>query len=103
MLLTIAIIVVVVLLAVALLPMKKREPEQLRQASPVAFLTPEPAQPVRQTTFVNNSSTKRRPPLPLNTNDGLTQFGWRKCVARHRSCSVGNNDDRLASVFFLCR
>ena len=51
MLLTIAIIVVVVLLAVALLPMKKREPEQLRQASPVAFLTPEPAQPVRQTTL----------------------------------------------------
>ena len=40
MLITIAIIVVVVLLAVALLPMKKREPEQLRQASPVAFLTP---------------------------------------------------------------
>jgi hypothetical protein len=31
--------------------MKKREPEQLRQASPVAFLTPEPAQPVRQTTL----------------------------------------------------
>ncbi len=51
MLLTIAIIAVVVLLAVALLPMKKREPEQLRQASPVAFLTPEPAQPVRQTTL----------------------------------------------------
>ena len=51
MLLTIAIIVVVVLLAVALLPMKKREPEQLRQASPVAFLTPEPAPPVRQTTL----------------------------------------------------
>ena len=51
MLLTIAIIVVVVLLAVALLPMKKREPEQLRQASPVAFLNPEPAQPVRQTTL----------------------------------------------------
>jgi len=41
----------VVLLAVALLPMKKREPEQLKQASPVAFLTPEPAQPVRQTTL----------------------------------------------------
>ena len=51
MLLTIAVIVVVVLLAVALLPVRKREPEQLRQASPVAFLTPEPAQPVRQTTL----------------------------------------------------
>ena len=51
MLLAIAIIVVVVLLAVALLPVKKREPEQLKQASPVAFLTPEPAQPVRQTTL----------------------------------------------------
>ena len=51
MLITIAIIVVVVLLAVALLPMKKREPEQLRQASPVSFLTPEPSQPVRQTTL----------------------------------------------------
>jgi hypothetical protein len=51
MLLPIAIIVVVVLLAVALLPVKKREPEQLKQASPVAFLTPEPAQPVRQTTL----------------------------------------------------
>jgi len=51
MLLAIAIIVVVVLLAVALLPVKRREPEQLKQASPVAFLTPEPAQPVRQTTL----------------------------------------------------
>ena len=51
MLLAIAIIVVVVLLAVALLPVKKREPEQLKQASPVAFLTPEPAQPVCQTTL----------------------------------------------------
>jgi hypothetical protein len=51
MLLTIAVIVVVVLLAVALLPIKKREPEQLRQASSVAFLNPEPAQPVRQTTL----------------------------------------------------
>ena len=51
MLLAIAIIVVVVLLAVALLPVKKREPEQLKQASPVDFLTPEPAQPVRQTTL----------------------------------------------------
>ena len=51
MLLAIAVIVVVVLLAVALLPVKKREPEQLKQASPVAFLTPEPAQSVRQTTL----------------------------------------------------
>ena len=51
MLLAIAVIVVVVLLAVALLPVKKREPEQLKQASPVAFLNPEPAQPVRQTTL----------------------------------------------------
>ena len=51
MLLAIAVIVVVVLLAVALLPVKKREPEQLKQASHVAFLTPEPAQPVRQTTL----------------------------------------------------
>jgi hypothetical protein len=51
MLLAIAIIVVVVLLAVALIRAKKREPEQLKQASPVAFLTPEPAQPVRQTTL----------------------------------------------------
>lgn len=51
MLLAIAIIVVVVLLAVALIPTKKRESEQLKQASPVAFLTPEPAQPVRQTTL----------------------------------------------------
>lgn len=51
MLLSIAIIVVVVLLAVALLPVKKRELEQLRQASPVAFLTPAPAQPARQTTL----------------------------------------------------
>ncbi|AMV31640.1 hypothetical protein VN12_05935 [Pirellula sp. SH-Sr6A] len=51
MLLAIAVIVVVVLLAVALIPVKKREPEQLKQASPVAFLTPEPAQPVRQTTL----------------------------------------------------
>ncbi len=51
MLLAIAVIVVVVLLAVALLPVKKREPEQLKQASPVAFLTPEPTQPVRQTTL----------------------------------------------------
>jgi len=51
MLLAIAVIVVVVLLAVALLPVKKREAEQLKQASPVAFLTPEPAQPVRQTTL----------------------------------------------------
>ena len=51
MLFAIAVIVVVVLLAVALIPVKKREPEQLKQASPVAFLTPEPAQPVRQTTL----------------------------------------------------
>jgi len=51
MLLAIAIIVVVVLLAVALIPVKRREPEQLKQASPVAFLTPEPAQPIRQTTL----------------------------------------------------
>lgn len=51
MLLAIAIIVVVVLLAVALIPAKRREPEQLKQASPVAFLTPEPAQPIRQTTL----------------------------------------------------
>lgn len=51
MLLPIAMIVVVLLLAVALLPVKRREPEQLRQASPVAFLTSEPARPVRQTTL----------------------------------------------------
>jgi len=51
MLLPIAIIVVVVLLAVALLPVKRREPEQLKQASPIAFLAPGPAQPVRQTTL----------------------------------------------------
>jgi hypothetical protein len=51
MLIAIAFIVVVVLLAVALIPVKKREPEQLKQASPVAFLTPEPAQPVHQTTL----------------------------------------------------
>jgi len=51
MLLSIAIIVVVVLLAVALLPVKKRDLEQLRQASPVAFLTSEPTQPARQTTL----------------------------------------------------
>jgi hypothetical protein len=51
MLLAIAIIVVVVLLAVALIPVKRREPEQLKQASPVAFLTPESAHPVRQTTL----------------------------------------------------
>jgi hypothetical protein len=51
MLLSIAIIVVVVLLAVALLPVKKREPEQLRQASPVAFLTPETPQSTRQSTL----------------------------------------------------
>lgn len=50
MLLAIAIIVVV-LLAVALLPVKRGEPEQLKQASPVAFLAPEPTQPVRQTTL----------------------------------------------------
>jgi hypothetical protein len=51
MLLPIAMIVVVLLLAVALLPVKRREPEQLRQASPVAFLTPAPVQPVRQMTL----------------------------------------------------
>ena len=51
MLLSIAIIVVVVLLAVALLPVKKRDLEQLRQASPVAFLTTAPTQPARQTTL----------------------------------------------------
>ena len=51
MLITIAIIVVVVLLAVAVLPIKKREPDHLKQASPVAFLTSEPSQPVRQTTL----------------------------------------------------
>jgi hypothetical protein len=50
-LLPIAIFVVAVLLAVALLPVKKRELEQLRQASPVAFPTPEPVRPVRQTTL----------------------------------------------------
>ncbi len=51
MLLPIAILLVVVLLAVALLPMKKREPEQLKQASPVAMLTQGQAQPTRQTTL----------------------------------------------------
>ena len=51
MLLTIAIIAVVVLLAVALLPVKKREPDHLKQASSVAFLTPERAQQSRQTTL----------------------------------------------------
>jgi hypothetical protein len=56
MLLSIALIVVVVLLAVALWPLKNREPaqlqaDQLRQASPVAFLTPEPASSARQTTL----------------------------------------------------
>jgi len=51
MLLTIAVIVVIVLLAIALLPMKKRESDQVKQASPVAFLTPEPTQPARQSTL----------------------------------------------------
>ncbi len=90
MLITIAIIVVVVLLAVALLPMKKREPEQLRQA--FAGRLPNPrAGPSRfvKRRFVNSIGWRRLPPLPLNTNDVLTQFGWMKCVARHPSCSVG--------------
>ena len=51
MLLPIAIILVIVLLVVALLPVKNREPVQLKQASPVPFLTPEAARPVRQTTL----------------------------------------------------
>lgn len=51
MLLPIAIILVVVLLVVALLPVKNREPVQFKQTSPVPFLTPEPARPVRQTTL----------------------------------------------------
>ena len=51
MLLTIAIIVVIVLLAVALLPSKKRDPEQLKQASPVAYITPESKQLARETTL----------------------------------------------------
>lgn len=51
MLLPIAIILVVVLLVVAFFPVKDREPVQLKQASPVPFLTPEPARPVRQTTL----------------------------------------------------
>ncbi len=51
MLLPIAILLVVVLLAVALLPMKKREPEQIKQASPVPLLTQGQAQPTRQTTL----------------------------------------------------
>jgi len=51
MLLTIAVIVVIVLLAIALLPMKKRESDQVKQASPITFLTPEPTQPARQATL----------------------------------------------------
>lgn len=51
MLLPIAVIVVIVLLAVALLPIRKREPEQLKQSSPTAFLSPVATQPVRQTTL----------------------------------------------------
>lgn len=47
MLLSIAIIVVVILLAVALLPIKRPQID-LKQASPVGFLTPEPT---RQSTL----------------------------------------------------
>lgn len=61
MLLPIAILLVVVLLAVALLPMKKREPEQFKQASPLPLLTQGQAQPTRQTTLrqqqVNEEAT----------------------------------------------
>jgi hypothetical protein len=51
MLLSIAVIVVIVLLAIALLPVRKNEPLQLKQALPAALFTPEPARPVRQTTL----------------------------------------------------
>ncbi len=50
MLLTIAIIVVLSCWQL-LASHEETRTEQLRQASPVAFLTPEPAQPVRQTTL----------------------------------------------------
>ena len=50
MLIAIAVILVVVLLALALLPPKRREPE-LRQAPPQSFLNLEPTQPVRSTTL----------------------------------------------------
>ncbi len=86
MLLTIAIIAVVVLLAVALLPMKKREPEQLRQASPVAFLTPEPAQPVRQTTLRQQQLDEEATAVASSINAALMRFGSMKCGRRPRSC-----------------
>ncbi len=75
MLLTIAIIVVVVLLAVALLPMKKREPEQLRQASPVAFQTPEPAQPARQTTLRQQQLDEEATAVASEYQRALMRFG----------------------------
>ncbi len=86
MLLTIAIIAVVVLLAVALLPIKKREPEQLRQASPVAFLPQSRHNRFAKQRFVSNSSMKKLPPLPLNTNDAPMRFGSMKYGRRPRSC-----------------
>lgn len=51
MLLSIAVIVVIVLLAIALLPVRKNEPLQLKQTLPAALFAPEPARPVRQTTL----------------------------------------------------
>ncbi len=54
MLLPIAILLVVVLLAVALLPMKKREPEQLKQASPLPCLLKGRHNQLVKPLFVNN-------------------------------------------------
>ena len=96
MLLAIAIIVVVVLLAVALLPVKKREPEQLKQASPVAFLNPEPAQPVRQTTL-------RQQQLDEEANAVASEYQrradavWLDEVRRKASKLLGNTKAKAES------
>ncbi len=51
MLLSIALIVVVVLLAVALLPIKKREPDVARQSLPTTLLPSLPLPPLRQSSL----------------------------------------------------
>ncbi len=86
MLLTIAIIVVVVL-AVALLPMKKRERNQASFAG--RFPNPEPAQPVRQTTLRQQQLDEEATAVASSINAALMRFGSMKCGRRPRSCSWG--------------
>ncbi len=83
--------------------MKKREPEQLRQASPGRLPNPEPAQPVRQTTLRQQQLDEEATALPLNTNDALTQLVGGSAWQSIEAAQWGTTMIGWLLFFLLCR